>query len=114
MGLAEDLSYIESLFQPSFALIKYLEEKREISFKSYSEDHFKKNLTVVAASYLEHRLGSILTEIIKQKCSDPKFQYFAINKGLERQFQTFFDFKTTNVNKFLALFGEEFKSMICK
>jgi len=45
-------------------------------------------------------------------CSDKKVKFFLNNRCINRQYHTFFNWKESNVNNFLGLFGHEFKDKV--
>jgi len=93
-------------------MIDYLETNKEISLKIVADDNLKKVLLLSAASYFEDEIKDIILSFVeKNSGNNPMIRSFVKNKALERQYHTYFDWKSAkNANKFFSLFGEEFKN----
>ncbi|NBL01014.1 MAG: hypothetical protein EOM50_24065 [Erysipelotrichia bacterium] len=106
---------IEQQYLDAKELTDYLTKNGEISFSTYIDDVYKKVLVLSAASYFETKISTIISEYVtKASNSDPKIINLVKLKVLDRQYHTFFDWKTTNTNMFWKLFGEEMKTDIRK
>lgn len=91
------------------AIMDYLETHKEISLKTIADTEFKKNLLLSAASYFEDLITNMILDFVENNSSKPIIKSFVKNTAVERQFYTYFDWKSKNANKFFSLFGEEFK-----
>jgi hypothetical protein len=87
----------------------------ELSLQTSVESHFTKTFLLSCASYHESRIKEILQSFFRQNGQqDERIYYFANNKGIERQYHTYFQWDQKNINNFLGLFGNKFKEMVCK
>jgi len=92
-------------------MIDYLETNKEISLKIIADDNLKKVLLLSVASYFEDEIRAILLSFVeKNSGNNPMIISFVKNKALERQYHSYFEWKSAkNANKFFSLFGEKFK-----
>jgi len=80
----------------------------DASLLNWAHENFRRVLVLIMANYLENEVTAILKEFFKQKSgSDLVFSF--IEKSMERQYHTYFDWKVNNANRFFALFGETFQ-----
>ena len=101
---------IDFLYDEFLELRKFLDDSKEISLRSIVDNTFKKTLAISAASYFEDELRKILLKYFNETSNNNNLVVsFIKNKAITRQYHTFFDWKSKNANKFLALFGEGFK-----
>ncbi|GHN03195.1 hypothetical protein WSM22_46840 [Cytophagales bacterium WSM2-2] len=101
---------VDKLFVEHGELIKYLEEKKEISMKVFVEENFKKNILLCIASLFEYRITSILTNFVDRIGNKSiKLNNFVYSGAISRKYHTLFEWETPNANKFFAFFGDEFK-----
>jgi len=102
---------IEKLYSDNKALSDYLLSQGQLSFRADVDNNFKKVLLLAVASYLEQQVTEILTDFSSQASSncDPLVN-FVQNKAIKRQYHTYFDWESKNVNSFLGLFGDTFKT----
>ncbi|SRR6266478_844859 len=92
------------------ALITVLSAAAEPSLQSTANDCFRKALLLTAASHFEAKISqTVLLFISEASGSNERVTEFARQKGISRQYHTWFDWERTNANKFFALFGEAFK-----
>ena len=95
-------------------------ENSEISFKSFVEPHLTKTFLLSCASFYESQIQDIIKNFMKNNTSDKRLISFATNKGIKRQYHTYFVWEDSNgnppnnINNFLGLFGEEFKDKLSK
>lgn len=93
----------------------FLIAQNEWSFKSDLDNHYRKILLLSSASYFEQRIQDALKRLAKSKTSSDEIYSLVINKAIERQYYTYFNWKEenkSNINSFLGLFGSEFKTRI--
>lgn len=107
------VSPIDTIYNDNKALLDFLEQHREYSFKSNLDNLFKKNLIMASASYFEDSIKNMIIDFIsKEANSNDQVLSFLRSKGVERQYHTYFDWKTPSANPFFGLFGESFKNDI--
>lgn len=94
-------------------LISYLLEAKELSLHQDAEQMLQKNLPLAAASYFEQHVCKILRDFVDTK-SGTCIELISLIEltAIKRQYHTMFEWEGKNVNKFLALFGAEFKRKI--
>ena len=96
---------------------RHLEDIKEISISIRRDEHYKKILLLSCASFYEMKITNAL-KVGFLKCSpNQAFQAFVRHKAIERQYHTYFEWnpdKANNINRFLGLFGDGFKSAVCK
>lgn len=103
-------SIVDSLYNDIQELESFLNEQNEISLKSFSESNLRKNLLLASASFYEVKIQSILEDFSRERSTNcSALVAFVRNKGIKRQYHTYFNWDSNNANSFLGLFGEEFK-----
>ncbi|MCI4330250.1 MAG: hypothetical protein L3K19_00165 [Thermoplasmata archaeon] len=81
----------------------------QISLRSSVEDLYSKALLLSAASWFEFLITEgILAVSSELSNSSSALVSFVRNKGVNRQFHTYFDWDGNNASKFFGLFGAEF------
>lgn len=100
---------IDRIYVENTALIEFLEEAKQVSFKIDAELNFKKGLLLSIASLFEVQITELLEDFIG-RCSNknPFVVSFFKNKALKRQYHTLFSW-ANNANDFFSLFGNDFK-----
>lgn len=93
-------------------LKKFLTENSQITLMTSVENHFRKVFLLSCASYYENDIQEIIKSFLAKHSYDEKVVCFATNKGISRQYHTYFKWDDSNVNSFLGLFGSEFKTKI--
>lgn len=107
------MELVDRIYEDNKALLEYLNENKEISFKSDMDDKLKKIILLSSASYFETIITDLLIDFsISATNNNEKFVSFIKNKGLKRQYHTLFDWDKTNINSFVGLFGSDFKSSV--
>lgn len=103
---------IDRMYKEFVDLIEFLDRSGEVSLRIIADNTFKKTLALSAASYFEDEIRRILLEMIDVRSSnDPLLGNFVKNKAVARQYHTYFQWKESNANSFLGLFGDEFRDM---
>jgi hypothetical protein len=107
---------IDLVYNDNQTLIKFLEERGEISLKSSASESFRKSLLLAVASYFESVVQDAIREIVEVNLANARPLYeFVKNKAMARQYHTFFNWDARNANSFFGLFGGDFKDfMIAK
>jgi hypothetical protein len=84
----------------------------EISFQNFVEPHLTKTFLLSCASYYESKIQEVIKEFMLCSTEDERLINFATNKGIKRQYHLYFEWESNNINNFLGLFGEKFKSNV--
>ncbi len=101
---------IDGLLERFSQLKAFLSERNELSLAVEAEANFKKLFVLACGSFFEEQITGAIGRWA-DAAGNASLAAFVRNKGLERQYHTFFDWKTeTNVNRFLALFGDTYKT----
>jgi hypothetical protein len=101
---------IDALYEDLTNLNQVLAENKETSLQVSASSHLRKVLLLSAASYFEHRIQDIIVSFITQKTNgDAKAISFIKQKGVDRQYHTYFSWDDGNANRFFGLFGPEFR-----
>jgi hypothetical protein len=105
---------IDALYNENRDAIAIISERNEISIASDLDNKLKKHLVMAAASYFEMEVRGAIEELASiASRNNSALVALVKQKALERQYHTYFDWKTRNANVFFAHFGEEF-SKRCK
>lgn len=107
-------SPIQSLIDNYQELHTFLISEEKISESIEINNHYRKILLLSCASYYESQITDIIRKFVKMHSNDEKILIFVDNKAIQRQFHTLFDWESSNINKFLGLFGSEFKRKVSK
>ena len=92
---------------------EYLITNAQITMSTTVDDHFRKVFLLSCASYYEKEIQGAIKSFVEKKSSDERVLIFATNKGIERQYHTYFNWKdANNINSFLGLFGGDFKNKV--
>ena len=103
----------ESFIQDYKDLKDLLLRQSQLSFQVTIDAHFKKIFLMSCASYHEHQIQEMLEDFLRKSTNDIRASSFAINKGIKRQYHTYFKWDNpNNINNFLGLFGESFKEYV--
>ncbi len=101
---------VDTLFKDISDLMKFLQDKEEISLTSFSDSNLRKNLLLASASFFENRFQSIIEKFTINKSNNCiALVSFLRNKAIKRQYHMYFNWDGNNVNSFLGLFGENFR-----
>ena len=108
-------SPIQSFIDEYNELYSYLLCSGQVSSATQVNNHYRKILLFSCASYYESQINEILNSFVNKNSSDERLNNFIINKAINRQYHTYFDWKqSSNINGFLGLFGSNFKNRISK
>jgi hypothetical protein len=108
-------SLVDSFYAANTELLRFLEGQRALSLLTTTEEAFRKNLTLAAASYFEHRLTETLLRFCKAQTNGCKeVVSFVHSKAIKRQYHTFFDWDNRSANGFYGMFGEGFREQAKK
>ena len=100
---------VDALIERQDAVLAFLRESGQISLAIDFEDTYRPLLVLACGSFFETYLTDHLCTFALE-ASDSRLAAFLKNKGLKRQYHTLFDWERSNVNAFLGLFGEDYKS----
>lgn len=104
---------VDSLYKDIQELQSFLNDQNEISLKSFTEANLRKNLLLASASFFEVSIQSILESFSKERSTNClALVAFVRNKGIKRQYHTYFNWDSSNANSFFGLFGEDFKESL--
>lgn len=104
------MEFIGKIFQDHKDLHDKLLEISEITFATIVNDDFKKILLLSVASYFERRIQDAIRKCIeKYSHNEPRVVEFVTCKGIDRQYHTYFDWDSSNANRFFKLFGNRLK-----
>ena len=98
---------VERLNEEFSAACNALEQLGETSSVLNMQNQWAKALVLSAASYFENRICNVIVDVVRV----PPYaavREFVYRQGLARKYHTLFDWKKSNVNKFLGLFGPDF------
>lgn len=93
-------------------LKQFLMEHSKPSLALSVEHHMRKVFLLSCASYFENEIQGIIKQFLSDKSTDERIVNFAVNKGLARQYHTYFEWEGKNINRFTSLFGDAFKEKI--
>nr|WP_122013185.1 HEPN domain-containing protein [Maliibacterium massiliense] len=95
------------------ALVGFLMARQELSLVNAVTHNYRKTYLLSCASYYETEIRDIIKGFIRCHCDDARVYEFAVRKGVQRQYHTYFRWEeTNNINSFLSLFGEGFKQTV--
>jgi hypothetical protein len=102
-------SPVEGLFIQFSAALEALRERGDLSLVSSADDTFRKSLLLTAASWFEYLITETITRTAAEASTNcVPIVNFLRNKGVHRQFHTYFDWESKNGAKFFGLFGPAF------
>lgn len=99
---------VEDFYSNYNDLLNLLEAKEELSLYVWFHENFNKIFVIVIANYFENEIKVTLKYFAQTKSRSPLIASF-LEKSMERQFHTYFDWDKKNANKFFSLFGEDFR-----
>ncbi|MDI6838333.1 MAG: HEPN domain-containing protein [Rhizobiaceae bacterium] len=102
-----DVRPVEVFYDDQNSILDSLVSSGQVSLASDFRNIFSKSLVIVSASYFESYFREIVQQALRKHSLNDKVFNFGVNKGVERQYHTWFDWKGGRVNPFFAMFGEE-------
>jgi hypothetical protein len=99
---------VDTFYQNYEELSKEIGKAENVSLQVWVNERFRRILVLTIANSLENEIQSLIRELVKKKTSCEPVNFFLSN-SMERQFYTYFDFKSNNANRFFSLFGKRFK-----
>ena len=101
---------IEVFYEAHLAVYQYLLENHQLSFANDVNSNFRRSLVLAIASYFEHQITDLMREVPKKHAGGNSLICALIEqKAISRQYHQYFDWETTNANKFFSMFGFEFR-----
>lgn len=103
---------IERLHHEIVAIRAILSDSGDLSIISNFESLSAKSLLLASASHFERRVTELLIDTAKSLGNNVVIAEFVKNQALSRKYHTMFDWDSTNLNKFFALFGISAKDQL--
>ena len=101
---------IERLYGGFRELRKFL-ENRSATLVLVVDEIFPKTLLLAAASHFEDRMKRNMKDFVMEITdNDHPLVFLVENKAIDRQYHTWFDWKSNNANTFFKMFGPHFKN----
>lgn len=101
---------IDIQFNENQELLEFLGLHNEISYRTDMDNKLKKILLLTIASYFEKEITGLVVDYVSRKTEKNELiVYFLVNKAIERQYHTYFNWSGSNANSFFGLFGRNFK-----
>jgi hypothetical protein len=108
-----DPAFVEDFYARHQTLYDFLINKGEVTFASDFNETFTRSLVLAIASYFEHEMSDILTEIpAKRSNGDPIVTSMIVRQVISRKYHTYFDWDNLKPGPFWALMGPDFKSRL--
>ena len=106
---------IDRIYEEHKELKEFLEEHEEISLSVSADEIYRKTLLLAISSYFEDRITTCVLEYVQEQTHEKHIILKLVRtKVVSRQYHTWFDWNSKNVNSFLGMFGEEFKKYATK
>lgn len=110
-----DPVFVEKFYERHQALYEFLLTSGEVSFASDFTETYTRGLVLAIASYFEHDITEILTEIPEKRGGgDPVVTAMIVRQAISRKYHTYFDWEKLKPGPFWALLGEDFKAQAVK
>ena len=103
--------FVGKLHRDHSEIHQILIKHKELSLATVSDNSFRKVLLVAAGSRFEKLMTDAVLEYASETLSkNHPITHLVDNKGVKRQFHTWFAWDARNANQFFKLFGNEFKN----
>lgn len=99
---------VERIFSELVSIKEVIDKNGSPSDNVAFEPIATKTITLAAASYFEKAVCEILKKHAESMSNSTALVSFLDNQALNRKYHTFFDWKSTNINAFVRLFGNQF------
>jgi hypothetical protein len=99
---------VDDFYESNKRLLEKLRTDKELSLEMWARQYLTRFFVLIAANYYETELTEAITSFVKSSSNNPLIVSF-LEKSMERQYHTYFDWKGNNANQFFSKFGEEFK-----
>ncbi len=108
------MSDVERVHTELMSLRETIRATESLSDINAFEAFASKALLLAAASYFEKQVCAGILDCARAIFITPPILTFIEKQALERKFHTMFDWKHSNINKFLSLFGSDCKKQVEK
>ncbi len=106
---------IDQQYESGNTLVDYLKSQQQITFYNEAENNFRKTILLSAASFFEKEISDTVIEFARSHTDNNELVISIIKqKAVSRQYHTYFQWESGNVNSFFGLLGDEFKSRLTK
>jgi hypothetical protein len=108
----KNLTFIDHMFKEHTDLVDLLTERGEISYAQTVRSYLAKTLVIACGSYFESRITDAIEHYAKRVSNEDEALYSLVrNKAIKRQYHSYFEWESRNVNRFLGMFGATFKDV---
>lgn len=106
---------IAGFYKAHGEVIRFLEERGEVSFSSQISDTFRRSLVLAIASFFETVITDLIRDVVRNEADSSEIVCALVEqKAIKRQYHTYFSWAGKNANSFFALFGDSFKDTAAK
>jgi hypothetical protein len=99
---------IDNLYADTSRLLEQLAEAGDLSTHSFANENLRKVLLLSAASWFETRISEAVIQFSTVHANGhPGIQSIIKRKAVDRQFHTYFEWKSRKPGPFYSLFGDE-------
>lgn len=106
-----DAAYVEDFYARHQTMYEHLVGARELSFAADFSETFTRSLVLAIASYFEHDITEILTEVPQRRANrDTVITSMIVRQVVSRKYHTYFDWERLKPGPFWALLGDDFKA----
>ena len=106
-------SIVDDFYVKYEELLTHLQDNKDVSLQIWAHENFRRVLVLIMANDLENEVKTTLKEFSKRKSGSDLVSSF-IEKSMERQYHTYFNWEGNNANQFFAFFGDTFKQEAIK
>lgn len=118
--MMETKTSVDELWDEISAIQEILENSQEISSLSDYNKTIRKVLLLSCASFFEREMTEMLKRYVRKVSKDEKLVNFLEKQAINLRYHTLFSWGEkknlnrpgTNINSFLSLFGEDFKTKV--
>lgn len=104
---------VDPLHQSFSDLLSVLDNAGEVSFRTVTDENFRRLLLLAVASYFEHRMTeSVLTFVKSATNGNVLVATVVRNKAVSRQYSTWFQWDVRNANSFFGLFRSDVRNFM--
>ena len=98
---------IDNLYDDTSRLLTQLSEAGDLSLQSFANENLRKVLLLSAASWFESRISAAVERFSEVHAQGhPGVMSLIKRKAIDRQYHTYFDWKSKKPGPFYGLFGE--------
>jgi hypothetical protein len=99
---------VDDFYESNKRLQEKLQTDGEISLQVWASQYLRRFFILIAANYYETELTGAIASFVNSSSNNPLVVSF-IEKSMDRQYHTYFDWKGSIANQFFSKFGKEFK-----